>query len=286
MANKFEKKYYEHNPFWDYGALEDELNLSRIYRTIDLVPDDVKDIIDVGCGNGVFGNNLKIIKPDIDILSIDRSDAALVHVKTDKAICDIVNLSSIGKAFDCVTCLEVIEHLSLPDYLIALNELASISKKYIIISVPYNENLFKSFTTCPICHTSFSSEMHLRSFSDKDIDSLFIKYGYRCIYRENFFKYKTYLGKEKLLELYDKIIKTDKKFKSPICPICGFENDHQADLFKKPPAQNGKGEKKRLNLKIWLKLFKKNWPKINRDGYWIIALYEKVQNKNKYNKTK
>ncbi len=56
--NEFEKKYYEDESFWSDGMVTDESNIKRIKSTIELIPKDVKSLLDVGCGNGVFLNAL------------------------------------------------------------------------------------------------------------------------------------------------------------------------------------------------------------------------------------
>ena len=152
----FEQEYYESASFWEGEMLHDEANKKRIEFTRSYIPDDVKTLVDVGCGNGVFLNFLKKAKPDLKLLGIERSTVALNYVETEKLQGDISSLPLADRAFDCVSCLEVIEHLPLNIYETALKELARVSGKYIIVSVPYNEVIEESFNQCPSCKSIFN----------------------------------------------------------------------------------------------------------------------------------
>ncbi|MFM6924527.1 MAG: methyltransferase domain-containing protein, partial [Ferruginibacter sp.] len=119
----FEKQYYEADSFWSEGQLMDERNFNRIKTTAALIPPEVNSLLDVGCGNGVFLNWLQEQQTKIELTGTDRSAAALNYVKTKKVQSDIVELPFADESFDCVSCLEVIEHLPVSVYEKALKEL-------------------------------------------------------------------------------------------------------------------------------------------------------------------
>ena len=79
----FEAEYYEKSVFWSHGMVEDSGNLKRLEGTVRLVPEDAHNLIDVGCGNGVFARIVKQRFPSIHITCVDRSAAALEHVDAD-----------------------------------------------------------------------------------------------------------------------------------------------------------------------------------------------------------
>src|SRR5688572_1928727 len=144
--NQIEKEYYEDENLWSGNMLQDPGNRERIKITSELIPSDVKSILDVGCGNGIFLNYLFDTRGDsINLTGVDRSRTALQFVRTKKVEGDILNLEFKNESFDCVSALEVIEHLPVNDFGKALSELARVSKRYIIISVPYAENLEDNF---------------------------------------------------------------------------------------------------------------------------------------------
>jgi 2-polyprenyl-3-methyl-5-hydroxy-6-metoxy-1,4-benzoquinol methylase len=107
----FEKLYYESDAFWKGSMVQDELNQIRIATTERLIPSEVKSLVDVGCGNGVFANYLLQVRPEINIMAVDRSESALKYVSTNKTIGDIADLPLESNSYDCVTCLQVLEHI-------------------------------------------------------------------------------------------------------------------------------------------------------------------------------
>jgi ubiquinone/menaquinone biosynthesis C-methylase UbiE len=192
--NNFERLYYEDESFWGGDMLQDPANQERIKKTVDLIPQNVHSLVDVGCGNGVFVNYLNKFNPKLEIWGFDRSETALKYVKTNKQLGDIVDIPLMNRSMDCITCLEVIEHLSVPAYEQALSELARISNRYIIISVPFEENSEEFFNQCPSCKTIFNYELHFRRFDDKKMLSLLDNYGFSCVELDHFGTTFKYLG--------------------------------------------------------------------------------------------
>jgi ubiquinone/menaquinone biosynthesis C-methylase UbiE len=96
--------------------VQDPGNLKRFEGTVRLVPQDVRNLIDVGCGNGVFARMVKRRFPSIHITCVDRSAAAPEHVEADEknALRDC-RLPFDDRSFDCISCLAVIEHLTVRD---------------------------------------------------------------------------------------------------------------------------------------------------------------------------
>jgi hypothetical protein len=52
------------------------------------------------------------------------------------------------------------------------------AKKYIIVTVPYQEKLEWNYARCPACGCIFDGAYHLRSFNENDLKFLFK--GFRC----------------------------------------------------------------------------------------------------------
>jgi ubiquinone/menaquinone biosynthesis C-methylase UbiE len=265
----FEKAYYESPAFWAGNMVADQANTIRIEETIKMIPADVQSLIDVGCGNGKFLNKILANKSISKLIGIDRSMEALKHVLTDRFISDINDIKLENGYADCVSCLQVLEHIPFPVYEKSLSELARVSRKYILISVPYKEKLEASFTSCPKCKTSFNKELHLRNYFEKDIDSLFEPFGFKILSKKNIIASKELVGINAFRYIKNKITKrAPQKFESPICILCGFDNENKFSIDDGP--KNNAGEKASL-----LRQLKKWWPTYTKDGYWILALYEK-----------
>lgn len=266
----FEQQYYENEAFWEGEMLNDPENQERFRVTADLIPKNIHSLADIGCGNGVFLKLLKQLFPHMSLIGVDRSEAALSYVTTNKQLAEINDLPFSDKSFDCVTCLEVIEHLPLPIYEKSLKELTRISGGFIIISVPFRENLQESHNQCPSCKSIFSYEFHLRSFNEQDINQLLDHLGFKCV---------TFIKLNKSLRY--KWHFTFRKFfypkqflgwKSPICPICGYSESKENTNSTKEYTQSKRSRKSIVSyISFFPKLF---WPKEER-FYWIVALYKR-----------
>lgn len=268
---EFERKYYEDDQFWAGNMVQDEANTKRIELTASFVKNDVNSLLDVGCGNGVFLHYISKMRPSIYLAGTDRSESALKFVKCNKVKADIQELPFDSNSFDCVTCLEVIEHLPVSAYPKALDELARISKNYIIVSVPYNEILEDSYTKCPSCKSIFNYELHLRSFDDEKMHSLFLPYGFKCISTVTTGTGIHFRGHKTFRKIF--YAEQFLKWNSPICPICGYSDARSA--FKlEDENQHAVLPRKRKFISYISSLPKLFWPKERKD-YWIIALYQK-----------
>lgn len=174
MSSAFEEQYYEEEALWVPGALgaTDE---ERIRIASHRIPDDVRSVVDVGCGNGLFVNYL------IDhhhsrferIVGIDRSVAALRHVRAESMRASIDALPVADGSFDVATCMEVIEHLPLVTFDAALRELVRVSRRYILVTVPNDEDLSVAAVKCPSCGCVFNASYHMRSFDEARLRRLF-----------------------------------------------------------------------------------------------------------------
>jgi ubiquinone/menaquinone biosynthesis C-methylase UbiE len=272
--SSFEKDYYEAESFWQGEMLQDPANQERIKITTSLIPNDVSSMADIGCGNGVFVNYLKEFKPGLKTIGVDRSKTALAYVKTEKVESDIIDLPFDDKSFDCVSCLEVIEHLPVPVYHKALTELSRIASKYIILSVPFDERLEKSYNRCPSCRTIFNYELHVRSFSEDYFKTLLSEFNFECVTHQKLNKIESYVGHD----MYEKIFYPQQVLTwcSPICPVCGFRESVPSET-QGETKKIGYGGKKNM-LAILKNIPKSIWPKKTR-YYWILGLYKRVDPK-------
>ena len=99
-------------------------------------------VLDVGCGRADF---LKEIKPDYKIAGIEVNMQRVGYCNKVLGK-EVVMLGDLeGKidfednSFDTVVCMEVLEHLLDPQK--ALKELVRISRKRVIITVPFQEKI-------------------------------------------------------------------------------------------------------------------------------------------------
>ncbi len=275
MSN-FESQYYESDHWWQPGMVEDLANITRLEKTCDLIPSDALRILDVGCGNGVFARMLKSVRPELHITCTDRSSAALRYAQADELVqSEITGLPFMDDAFDCVTCLEVIEHLTAPDFPKAISELARVAKRYLVIGVPYDEAIERNMSTCPACFTKFNSDLHLRRFTLPYFKQLFEEHGFFLtshlfpVPQRHYFGFRSYYALRRWLSGESR----RTKFAS-ICPICGLlpvssnSGGDQSDPSSSRSIVDGKSPPSQLK-----QLVKHLWPRQVTSGYWIVGLF-------------
>lgn len=266
--SEFEKAYYEFENFWNSETFNNS-NLERIKATYALIPSDANSILDVACGNGLFCNYIASERSSMRVMGLDRSNTALSHVRTEKVQGEIISLPFDNREFDCVSALQVLEHLAVPDYQRAKSEIARVASKYVVVSVPYKQCLEDEYTRCPSCRTIFNYDLHLRSFDDRDSAELLLNEGFVCVNQIKFGKRIEYVGRKQYYNLF--FPENKYRWNSPICPLCGYEDEN---FLKKIEDSNSSVQLKKSLLQYLTKLPKRIWPKLSRD-YWIISLYER-----------
>jgi ubiquinone/menaquinone biosynthesis C-methylase UbiE len=202
----------------DEVLLKDELENQRTDFSKSLCPDDVETVLDVGAGHGLLMEQLskKYTCEGLEITE-DKVDFIKRRFNLKATQGSAHKLPFEDQSFDMLYCCEVLEHLPFGIYEKALQELQRVSKKYIIVSVPYNEAARSA--RCPYCRTIFNPNYHFRTFSQLAMEQLFDTY--ELVQHEAF-------GKCKDFSLIPKVVREyilPKKFKSTtLCPACGYCN--------------------------------------------------------------
>jgi ubiquinone/menaquinone biosynthesis C-methylase UbiE len=267
---EFESQYYEKEELWDPLRIKEE-DQKRVNRVLELIPDTSESLLDVGCGNGILCNQAKQKIPFLKkIVGFDRSVEAIKYVKTAKKIGEINDLPFKNNEFDSVCALEVLEHLNLKTYELALKEISRVAKKQIIVTVPYYENLENNMTICKNCHTMFNRNYHMRTFNKNKMKDLFSNYSFSLNLVEPIGKKKEKLFREQLI-IFLNVIRGKKwnfhkqEMKYAVCPLCGYQEE-----------KYGKNELtlEKSKLRSGLNKF---WPK-NEKYIWFLAVYENNSN--------
>lgn len=166
------KKYYE-NYDWHQANLSEKLK-SKISKIISVIPSGVNSILDVGCGDGAISNELNT---QYNVVALDRSINALKLVKSKRVLASADSLSFHNEAFDLVFSSETLEHLPDNIFYKSIEEFKRVSKKFIFLSFPNNENIEKLKTQCPKCGYMFNKSYHLRKLNVEVINNLFSDYN-------------------------------------------------------------------------------------------------------------
>lgn len=271
-----ERDYYEFDRFWNPNSTSlGDKDLRRMEEVAGLIPPEVVSILDAGCGNGMFCHLLQQQRKAGRIIGLDRSKAALKYAQTKRVLGDITELPFAAGAFDCVFSLEVLEHLPIAAFELAVTELARVAAKYIIVSVPNNQLLGENLTQCPACKSRFDPDLHMRSFQVDTMNSLFEDHQFRCQRLEGIGQYTQYVGLNELMSIwYEQRKAKIEMMASPLCPMCGFRNDNYLDGNGALPVEREQSESPNGFLTPAKRVIKRLWPKVT-GSQWLVGLYER-----------
>lgn len=265
---RFEREYYENEAFWDCASTREE-DSRRVREIAGLIPESVRSVLDVGCGNGLLVHQLMEGERRFErLIALDRSQTALRHVRCHKALASIDELPFATGRFDLVTCLEVLEHLPCPLYEAGLRELCRVAARYVLISVPFQQDLDKTLVGCPSCRTLFNPDYHLRSFGLVALRELLVTHGFACKALLPVGTKARLLGLDRILSLRGFRPGGVNPFAAPIpCPACGFMLPPEGSAPGRPGATGRRG-----GLRAWVK---SSWPK-RLEPNWMAALYART----------
>lgn len=170
MIRNTQRALYENPRLWEKSP--PKTVLERITLTLDALPDDATTILEVGSGNGLLIKSLQ--DSEYDPVASDISFNALKYIHSTKRVqAEASALPFPTDSFDLLLVCELLEHIPVPIFNRVLDEIARVSQKYIIITTPYHENLSWSYARCSACGCIFNGAYHIRSFTEKNIQSLF-----------------------------------------------------------------------------------------------------------------
>lgn len=208
------------NPFdqpshWQRRHHRDES--ARIASTLEMLPDGVESLLDVGCGDGRITNRFADRVPRV--VGVDASEAALAFVDAENHRSPVDRLDFPDRSFDLVSCLEVVEHLPDGVFEACLAELARVTRRYVLISVPLLETLAVKQLPCTICGHHFNQTGHLRRFSKRDIARLLP--DLRTVELRECGAPQRHYYNRGLLAIRQRIAGVYNRSPDALCPACG-----------------------------------------------------------------
>ena len=256
--------------FWE--SYQNAAHDRRIEDTIECLPPDAHTLLDVGCGNGLFVNTLTGSAPDRfeRVVGLDLSEEALKDVHVEKVRGSITDLPFEPGSFDLVTCLEVVEHIPQPEFEAALAELRRVSSKYVLLTVPNNQDLRLGFVVCRKCHCRFNHHYHLRSFNRSSLPGLLAPL--RLVTVEEIGPAKKSHSYGRLLaDLYLHMCRPAPPDRTT-CPQCGQTYGGGVEGRAKSPSRGGLAAALLGAAKGLVNVF----APVRGRTPWLLALYEKT----------
>jgi hypothetical protein len=120
-----------------------------------------------------MGRILKELSPQYKAVGIDYAFSSVRQVSRGGVQGSSSQLPFSDRSFDLVLCCEVLEHLDHQLFVATIAELMRVTRQYVLISVPYKENLRRLLTKCQQCHAVFHIWGHVRSLSGSDLNRRF-----------------------------------------------------------------------------------------------------------------
>lgn len=182
------------------------------------IPEGVRTIVDIGCGDGAITNRLG---ERYRVTGVDASAEALTHVTVDSILAQAESLPFPDRCFDLALCSEMLEHLEDDAYRSALGEICRVARRYVLISVPYREDLRWRSIRCPACGWRGHVWGHRRSFTTESLIGALR--GFRALDVRIFGDWQTPPWPPPLLWALQHLLRAhyDPTGQSPVCERCG-----------------------------------------------------------------
>lgn len=160
------------NPYAErqYTEITDIRDKRKLEMLFEVMPEDVRSIIDIGCGNGLITNELN---QKYDVLGVDINASKLKYVEGPSLQSSCDSIDRPDRSFDLVFSSEMLEHLPEDLYHRTLKEFERLAKKYILLTVPNQESLTKLEVRCGNCGKNYHKNGHLRSFTTASFEKSF-----------------------------------------------------------------------------------------------------------------
>ena len=139
-----------------------------------LIPSGGNTAVDIGARDGHF--SLLLTEKYANVIALDLEKPTISHQKISCVQGDVTNLDFIDNSSDLVFCTEVLEHIPMPLLDKACAEISRVANEYLLIGVPYKQDIRVGRTTCYTCGKKNPPWGHVNSFDEKRLAKLFPKF--------------------------------------------------------------------------------------------------------------
>lgn len=143
-----------------------------LLRLFEILPKGMGAALEIGARDGYYTRILTGFFESVAALDLERPDFQIDRVKTVRG--DVTQLHFPDDFFDCVVATEVLEHV--PEIERACHEISRVSKKYVIIGVPYRQDIRVGRTTCLSCGRISPPWGHINAFWEGQLRSYFSEF--------------------------------------------------------------------------------------------------------------
>lgn len=144
---------------------------SRVSDLMSLLPEGGNSVLDIGARDGFIS---RLLADHFSMVTaLDLEQPSIEHERIQCVKGDITALLFADDSFTLVFCAEVLEHI--PTHLLetACRELARVAKEYLLIGVPYKQDIRVGRTTCGSCGKVSPPWGHVNTFDENRLSELF-----------------------------------------------------------------------------------------------------------------
>ncbi len=127
--------------------------------------------LDIGARDGYF--SIYLAKYFSKVIALDLEKPEINHEKIECVKGDVTDLSFSDESFDLVFCAEVLEHIPVELLEKACKELARVTKKQLVIGVPYKQDIRVGRLHCQSCGRVNPPWGHVNVFDEQRLSQLF-----------------------------------------------------------------------------------------------------------------
>lgn len=187
MANRPERDQHLRgmvDAHWARGPLaldEDPAERRRIATIAALAAlcPEAESALDVGCGDGTVLRALDRTRLRLRV-GCDPSRPGLRHLDEDARPVrgSSAALPFVDRSFDLVLCCDVLEHLPDERAAATVAELRRVTRRYLLLNVPFAEDLSWSMLPCERCGLDYHRDHHVRRYTAEDLIALAASNGF------------------------------------------------------------------------------------------------------------
>jgi hypothetical protein len=152
----------------ELGLTKREAN--RLASTLALIPNTVVNALEIGFYDLRITS---LLRKKIDLISIDLPRRVNNADKIRLVFANVRSLPFLDRQFDLVLCTEVLEHLATDTLVKAVAELIRVSRKYVLVSVPFKQKIEYDMFKCSHCNFTGNTMGHVQLFDEARLLELF-----------------------------------------------------------------------------------------------------------------
>lgn len=146
----------------------------RVADLMGLLPSNIETALDIGARDGFIS---KLLAERLShVTALDLEQPTIAHDRIHCVAGDVTALGFPDASFDLVFCTEVLEHIPTNLLGMACNELSRVANRWVLIGVPYKQDIRVGRTTCQECGKNNPPWGHVNRFDESRLRTLFPAY--------------------------------------------------------------------------------------------------------------